>query len=468
MKPIPIDRVRYLGGLWVVSAGALALATWICVQVGLNATTTAFVYLIIVALLSCFDSLVSSVVFSVIAVGCLDYFFVPPVFSFTVAQPQDIVMLLAFVLTSFTVTSLVRRAHRPEGMQTDQVRLLDLTRDPILVFDVEDRVTYWNRGAEQLYGWSKEEVVGRVVYELLQTVFPEPREQVIATLHSTGRWEGELRQTARDGSVHFVMGHCTLERDQTGRPIGTLVAISDITERKRAEEVLRRTQETYLVEAQQLSHTGSFGWNVKSGEIFWSEETYRIFGYEPGIKPTLEMIFARVHPEDAGLVRCTAENAARHDTDIDYEHRLMMPDGAIKHLHIVAHATRDDAGSLQFIGAVMDITARRINEEVLRQSEERYRYLFEHMPIALWLGDIDKLPAIMRDVRKRNGYWSLHRRAPRVDSATNKRGSGGRSKPAHRAAFWRTHTGRIVRVVFSSAVLPDQSADFSPAYRVEI
>jgi PAS domain S-box-containing protein len=401
MKLIPIDRLRYLTGLWVVGVGALTLATWTCFQAGLDATTTAFVYLLVVVALSWFDSFLSSVVFSVVAVGSLDYFFVPPTFSFTVAQSPDIRMLVAFALTSFTVTSLVRCARRLAGKQEHQARLLDLTRDPIVVFDTEDRVTYWNRGAERLYGWRKEEAVGRGVNELLQTVFPEPREQIIATLHSAGRWEGELRQTARDGSAHFVMSRCTLERDQTGRPIGTLVAIGDITERKRTEEALRRTQETYFAEAQQLSRTGSFGWNLKSGEIFWSEETYRIFGYEPGIKPTLEMVFVRVHPEDAGPVRRAIEDAARHNTDFDYEHRLMMPDGAIKHLHIVAHATRDDAGSPQFIGAVMDITARKVNEEVLRQNEERYRYLFEHLPIALWSGYRDKTSAILRDLRNR-------------------------------------------------------------------
>jgi PAS domain S-box-containing protein len=401
MKPIPIDRLRYPAGLWLVRIAVLTLATWICFQAGLNATTTAFVYLLVVVALSWFDSFVSSVVVLVVAVGCLDYFFVPPVFSLAVTQRQDIVTLVAFVLTCFAVTSLVRGAHRLAKMQADQARLLDLTHDPILIFDAEDRITYWNRGAERLYGWSKEEAVGRVVYELLQTVFPEPREQIMATLHSTGYWEGELRQTARHGSVHFVMSHCTLQRDQTGRPVGTLVAISDITERKRAEEALRRTQATYLAEAQQISHTGSFGWNVKSGDIFWSDETYRIFGYEPGIKPTLEMIFARVHPEDAGLVRSTIDDAACHNTDFDYEHRLMMPDGAIKHLHVVAHATRDGAVSLQFIGAVMDITARKISEEVLRQNEELYRYLFEHMPIALWSGSTDKNRAILSDVRNR-------------------------------------------------------------------
>jgi PAS domain S-box-containing protein len=401
MKLIPINRLRYLTGLWVVGAGTLALATWICFQAGLNATTTAFVYLVVVVALSWFDSFVSSVLFSVAAVGCLNYFFVPPIFSFAVADLQDIVMLVTFVFTSFTVTSLVRRAHQLAGMRADQARLLDLTRDPILVFDTEDRVTYWNRGAERLYGWSKEEAVGRVVYELLQTVFPEPREQIIATLHSTERWEGELRQTARDGSVRFAMSHCTLERDQTGRPVGTLVAISDITARKRAEEALRRTQETYLAEAQRLSHTGSFGWNVTTGEIFWSDETYRIFGYAPSIKPRQGMAYARMHPEDAGLVRRIIEDAARHNTDFDCEYRLMMPDGSVKHLHVVARATKDDAGNLQFIGAVMDITARKLNEEDLRQSEERYRYLFEHMPIALWSGSTDKNRAILSDVHNR-------------------------------------------------------------------
>jgi CheY-like chemotaxis protein len=102
-------------------------------------------------------------------------------------------------------------------------------------------------------------------------------------------------------------------------------------ERKRAEEALRRN-EAYLTEAQKLSHTGSFGWNVSSGEIYWSEETFKIFEYEQALKPTLQLVFQRTHPDDKDFVEQTIGRAIGAREDFDLEHRLRMPDGEIKHL----------------------------------------------------------------------------------------------------------------------------------------
>jgi len=134
------------------------------------------------------------------------------------------------------------------------------------------------------------------------------------------------------------------------------------------EEKLQRS-EAYLAEAQRLSHTGSFGWTVSTGEINWSEETFRIFQYGRTTIPTVELVLQRVHPEDAGLVKQTIERASQDGRDFDHEHRLLMPDGSVKHVHIVAHAERDESGELEFVGAVMDVTAAKQAEEALRRSE---------------------------------------------------------------------------------------------------
>ena len=139
-------------------------------------------------------------------------------------------------------------------------------------------------------------------------------------------------------------------------------------ERKRAQEELRRS-EAYLAEAQSLSLTGSFGWNVSSGEIYWSDETYRIAGLDRGTKPTLEKVFQRIHPEDAILVQQTLDRGVRDGTDMDFEHRFLMPDGSVKYVHVVAHAVRDESGDLEFVGAVMDVTERRLAEEALRKTQ---------------------------------------------------------------------------------------------------
>src|SRR4029077_11147642 len=135
-----------------------------------------------------------------------------------------------------------------------------------------------------------------------------------------------------------------------------------------AEEALRRS-EAYLAEAQKLSHTGSFGWDVSRGEIYWSRETFRIFEYEPAAKATLEMIVQRTHPEDRPAVKQLIERASREMTAFDFEHRLLMPGGSVKYLRVVGHPSIDESGRFEFVGAVTDITERKQAEEKLRRSE---------------------------------------------------------------------------------------------------
>jgi C4-dicarboxylate-specific signal transduction histidine kinase len=120
-------------------------------------------------------------------------------------------------------------------------------------------------------------------------------------------------------------------------------------------EELRRSQ-AYLAEAQRLSHTGTFGWRVPTGEIIWSEETFRILQYDRTTKPTIELVLQRVHPEDAALVKQTIERASLDGEDFDREYRLVMPDGSVKYVHVVAHALSDESGGIDFVGAMTDTT----------------------------------------------------------------------------------------------------------------
>jgi PAS domain S-box-containing protein len=134
------------------------------------------------------------------------------------------------------------------------------------------------------------------------------------------------------------------------------------------EEALRRNQ-AYLAEAQTLSHTGSFGWNVSSGEIFWSEETYKIFGLDPSVKPTMEFVLQRIHPDDRDTVQGALDRVVDEISIFNIEHRLLMPDGGIKHIHALARGSNPSPGILEFVGAVMDVTDRKRAEEALRRSE---------------------------------------------------------------------------------------------------
>jgi PAS domain S-box-containing protein len=174
--------------------------------------------------------------------------------------------------------------------------------------------------------------------------------------------------------------------------LDTLASVADSIaqgiERRRIAERIRQS-EAYLSEAQRLSHTGSFGWRVGTGEIVWSEETFRIFQYDQTTKPSNDIILKRLHPEDMALVKETWESASSKGTDVDFEHRLLMPDGSVKYVHVLAHATQDDSGDIEYVGAVMDITTRRRAEEELRKSEVKYRDLVDLSPDAIYLLDQD-------------------------------------------------------------------------------
>ena len=147
-------------------------------------------------------------------------------------------------------------------------------------------------------------------------------------------------------------------------------------ERKGAEEALRRS-EAYLAEAERISHTGSFGWLVSSGEIYWSRETFRIFGYEPAEKATIEMALQRTHPEDRPALQQFIDQASREMKPFEFEHRLLMPDGSIKHLRAVGHPSVNNTGDREFVGAISDVTAARVAEEKIRQDERELRVIVD-------------------------------------------------------------------------------------------
>ena len=140
---------------------------------------------------------------------------------------------------------------------------------------------------------------------------------------------------------------------------------------KETNEALAKS-EAYLAEAQALSQTGSFGWNVDTGELLWSDETFQIFGYDRALKPTVERVLERVHPED---LRRVEENldVASNSENLDMEHRLAMPDGSVKMVHVLGHARRGAAG-LEFIGAVTDITTvRKAFDEIRALRDQLYK-----------------------------------------------------------------------------------------------
>ena len=154
----------------------------------------------------------------------------------------------------------------------------------------------------------------------------------------------------------------------------------DVTDHEVLTQELRR-REAYLAEAQRLSHTGSFGWNPDTGEIVWSDETYRIFEYDSAIKPTLDSVVQNAYiPMIRSLAQQVIDRASQTGTDFEHEYRLLLADGRVKYVHAIAHALQDASGNREFIGAVTDITERKTAEEKIRRNERELRTLIDVMP----------------------------------------------------------------------------------------
>ncbi|HKN21705.1 MAG TPA: PAS domain S-box protein [Terracidiphilus sp.] len=199
----------------------------------------AILLLLAVAIASWYGGRGPGVIAGILGIVAYYWYFVEPVRTIYII-PSEIPHFVTFVAFAALLSWFGTVRRRAEAGLRERADLLDLTHDTVFVMDMEGVIKYWNRGAEERYGWTAEQAVGRFVHGLLETVFPAPVEQIKAELERAGRWEGELRHSRKDGSHLVVASRWSLERDEQGAPAAILETNNDITERKRAEEALRR------------------------------------------------------------------------------------------------------------------------------------------------------------------------------------------------------------------------------------
>jgi PAS domain S-box-containing protein len=273
-----------------------------------------------------------------------------------------------------------------EQLQAQQ-DLLDLaqTAARAMAFDwyIQQEINTWSPQQEELYGLAPGTFDGR--YESWKNlVHPNDWPLVVHALRhaqETGDIAVEYRVVWPDGTVHWLAANGQMFFDEQGKPFRMVGFTADVTARKLVEEKLQRSA-AFLTQAQHLSSTGSFAWRVsKSDEIAWSDELYRIFDLDPTTPITIQRIRARVHPDDLKLFDKTTEEARATGSDFEIQHRLLMPDNSIKYLRVVAQATRDHDGHLEYIAAVQDVTERRLSEEAIDKARSELAHVTRVMSL---------------------------------------------------------------------------------------
>ena len=238
------------------------------------------------------------------------------------------------------------------------------------VFNPAGFFSHWSRELLRVYGLDPVQEAPNLE-EYLALIHPQDREfmrSLIKKMVAEALGCDVTKRIVRpNGELRYIrcVGVPVVENGTLQRIVGTAM---DVTEHELLTQELRR-REAYLTEAQGLSHTGSFGWKPDSGEVVWSDETYRIFEYDPTVKLTIDAIAQRVHPEDRADFLEVIDRASGGATHFEHAYRLLLPDGRIKHIHALAHATQDESGNREFVGAGIDVSEQTRAEEALRQSE---------------------------------------------------------------------------------------------------
>lgn len=297
------------------------------------------------------------------------------------ALNQGTIETISFIADG--IAQSIERKHAEEALQRSEFYLAEAQRighSGSWAFNVSGFFEHWSRELFQIYGLDPRKGAP-TLEQYLATVHPQDRELMVATIrrmHEQGSGCDVKNRIIRpDGVTRHIrcVGVPVLEDGVLKRCYGTAM---DVTEQEELTQELQR-RDAYSAKAQVLSHTGSFGWKPESGEIVWSDETYRIFEYERDSRLTIDLVAQRVHPEDRTEFQRVIDAASRGSTHLDHTYRLLLPDGRTKHVRALAYAVEDVTGTREFVGAATDVTSIKRAEAKLRRSETEVRQVLAEL-----------------------------------------------------------------------------------------
>ena len=261
--------------------------------------------------------------------------------------------------------------RRSEVALSEARRELQLTIDsiPVMVstFEPDGTRSFVNQQWQNYTGHTQREATGK---GLNTSVYYHPDDvQRFDNAWRIAQAKGEtlsvdVRTRRADGTYRWYTMRRAPSRDERGNIVKWYGVGVDVDDQKAAENALQRS-EANLAEAQKLSLTGSFAWDPASDDHFWSDETYQIMGFDRSIKPSIDLIMQRVHPDDRAHVQREVNRVVQGAQTQDFEQRLLLPDGQIKHVHVRAHRVKYASGKEEIVGALMDVTERRKSQAAL-------------------------------------------------------------------------------------------------------